>query len=165
MKKFILLLAFFAFVSTIYAQKTAYVNLDSVVELMPEYKKAQSDLEAYYKQLTKKSYAMQTEIDNKTADLNKKANELTPSLKSLKETEIQNLQEKKYSYDLQMEQFIKDKNMELVKPIYDKAKKAVTEVASAGGYKSVIDISSGIVLYFDPADDIFIPVLKKLGLK
>jgi len=44
----------------------------------------------------------------------------------------------------------------------DKAKKGIEAVAKEGGYKYVLDTSVGSVLYFEPAEDIFNAVKKKL---
>ena len=55
-----------------------------------------------------------------------------------------------------------NKNAELSKPIYDKAKKGIEAVAKEGAYKYVLDTSSGVVLYSEPSDDILLLVKKKL---
>ena len=56
------------------------------------------------------------------------------------------------------------KSAELSKPVYEKAKKAIDQVAKDNGYKYVLDTSTGLVLYSEPTDDIISLVIKKLGI-
>ncbi|HVA98516.1 MAG TPA: OmpH family outer membrane protein, partial [Bacteroidia bacterium] len=67
-------------------------------------------------------------------------------------------------FQTQAQQDIQKKNDELTKPVYDKAKKAIDEVAKEKGYKYVLDTSTGVVLYSEPSDDILDLVKKKLGI-
>ena len=54
------------------------------------------------------------------------------------------------------------KSAELTAPIMEKAKKGIEAVSKEGGYKYVLDTSTGNILYSDPADDILMAVKKKL---
>jgi outer membrane protein len=54
------------------------------------------------------------------------------------------------------------KYTELSKPIQEKAKKAIDAVAKEGGYKYILDTSSGVVLFHEPSDDVLMLVKKKL---
>ena len=60
---------------------------------------------------------------------------------------------------------ITKKENELLKPILDKAKKAIEDVATENKYNYVFETGYGAVLYSDPGDDILPLVMKKLGLK
>jgi hypothetical protein len=44
----------------------------------------------------------------------------------------------------------------------EKAKKGIEAVSKEGGYKYVLDTSTGNVLYADPAEDVLMAVKKKL---
>ena len=54
---------------------------------------------------------------------------------------------------------------ELLKPIVDRAKKAIEEVGKENGYTYIFDAGVGAVLYSQDSDDIMPLVKKKLGLK
>jgi outer membrane protein len=51
-----------------------------------------------------------------------------------------------------------------LKPIIDKAKKAIEDVAKENGYTYIFDSSVGVLLYYENSDDIMTLVKKKLGL-
>ena len=51
------------------------------------------------------------------------------------------------------------------KPIIDRAKKAISDVAAEGGYTYILDSGTAAVLYSQDSDDIMPLVKKKLGLK
>jgi outer membrane protein len=92
------------------------------------------------------------------------ANQATYSdlIRKNKEEELQMLQQRIEAFKEQAQQEYQNKNAELSKPIYDKAKKAIDAVAKENGYKYVLDTSSGVVLYSEPTEDILQLVKKKL---
>ena len=53
----------------------------------------------------------------------------------------------------------------MLKPIVDRAKKAIEEVGKENGYTYIFDAGVGAVLYSQDSDDIMPLVKKKLGLK
>ena len=56
------------------------------------------------------------------------------------------------------------KENEILKPIIDKAKKAINDVAKEKGYDYILDTGLGMVLYASDSEDILPLVKKKLGL-
>ena len=60
---------------------------------------------------------------------------------------------------------MQDRETELLKPLIDRAKKAIEDVAREGGYTYILDAGSTTVLYSQDSDDIMPQVKKKLGLK
>lgn len=144
------------------AQKIAHVQLDSLIQLMPETKQAMDIAQAYLKDLEKQVASMKTEFDTKYQDY--LANEATYSelVKKTKQEELQTLNQRIQDFQQQAQQDYQKKYMELSKPIQDKAKKAIDAVAKENSYKYVIDTSTGLVLYSEASDDILMLVKKKL---
>lgn len=144
------------------AQKIAHLRVDSLLTLMPEAKKAETIAQDFLKQFEKEIASMNTEFQTKYADY--MANQATYSdlIRKNKEEELQMLQQRIEAFKEQAQQEYQNKNAELSKPIYDKAKKGIEAVAKEGGYKYVLDTSSGVVLYSEPSDDILMLVKKKL---
>jgi len=162
--KFITLAAILFCALTVNAQKTAHLNLDSVISLMPESAKAKEAVAAYAKQLDDELVSMQKELETKIAEYQKEKGNWLPAILELRQSEIQSMQERIQIYQQSAQETYEKKLGELSKPIYEKAKKAAEEVAKAAGYKYVLDTSTGLVLFSDPADDILNLVLKKLGI-
>lgn len=146
------------------AQKTAHIDLDSLISLMPESKTAQNSVQEYAKQLEEQVKMMQAEFESKYTEYEAKKADWAPVIRQAKEKELQDLQQRIQDFQQQAQADYQRKTAELSKPVYDKAKKAIDQVAKDSGYKYVLDTSTGLVLYNEPADDILVPVMKKLGI-
>lgn len=149
---------------TVNAQKIAHVNLDSLISLMPESKVAQQGVQAYAKQLEQQVTAMQSELQTKYAEFQEKSKDLAEVVRASKEKELNDLNTRIQEFQQQAQADYQKKTAELSKPVYDKAKKAIDQVAKENGYKYALDTSTGLVLYFEPTDDILSLVVKKLGI-
>lgn len=146
------------------AQKIAHVNLDSLITIMPESKTAQTAVQEYAKQLEGQVTAMQTELQTKYEDYTKNSPNMAPIVKESKEKELNDLNQRIQDFQQQAQLDYQKKSAELSKPVYEKAKKAIDQVAKDNGYKYVLDTSTGIVIYHEASDDIIGLVIKKLGI-
>lgn len=144
------------------AQKIAHVQLDSLIQLMPETKQAMEIAQTYLKDLEKQVASMKTEFDTKYQDYLQNETTYSELVKKTKQEELQTLNQRIQDFQQQAQQDYQKKYMELSKPIQDKAKKAIDAVAKEGGYKYVLDTSTGLVLYFEQSDDILMSVKKKM---
>ena len=147
------------------AQKSAFIDLDSLLSIMPEMADAKKSSADHYKQLESTLMAMQKELNDKLTEYQTNEKNYTDLIKQTKQKELQDLDQRIKDFQLQAQNDFQTKNEELTKPINEKAKKAIEKVAKAKGYKMVIDTSVGILLYFDPTDDIFNAVKAEMGLK
>ena len=59
---------------------------------------------------------------------------------------------------------LQERQTELLKPIVDRAKQAINDVAKENGYSYVFDSGTGALLYQPDSDDLMPLVKKKLGL-
>lgn len=150
--------------STAYAQKIAHVNLDSLITLLPESKIAQQGVQDYAKLLEQQVTAMQTELQTKYAEFQEKSKDMPELVRVSKEKELNDLNQRIQDFQQQAQADYQRKSAELSRPVYEKAKKAIDQVAKENGYKYVLDTSTGIVLYSEPSDDIIALVIKKLGI-
>ena len=148
-----------------HAQKVAYVHLDSLLSIMPETKKVKDSLAVVYKQLESMLSNYQKELNDKLADYQANEPKYTPLVKEQMQKDLQALNQRIQELQGQAQNDYQKLSETLVKPIHDKAKKAIERVAKAKGYKIVLDSSAGGVLYSDPADDIFSAVKVDLGIK
>lgn len=146
------------------AQKVAHINLDSLITLMPESKVAQQAVQDYAKQLEQQITAMQTELQTKYEAFQTDSPNMAPIVKQSKEKELNDLNQRITDFQQQAQADYQKKSADLSKPVYEKAKKAIDQVAKEGGYKYVLDTSTGLVLYSEPTEDIFNAVMKKLGI-
>ncbi len=148
-----------------FAQKTAYVELDSLLSIMPEMAEAKKVSADFYKQLEGTLTTMQKELNDKLAEYQANETKYTDLIKQMKQKELQDLNQRIQDFQVQAQTEFQKKNDELTRPINEKAKKAIEKVAKAKGYKMVVDSSVGVLLYTDPADNIFSAVKAELGIK
>ncbi len=146
------------------AQKVAHINLDSLITLMPESKVAQQAVQDYAKQLEQQITAMQNELQTKYEAFQKDSPNMAPIVKETKEKELNDLNQRITDFQQQAQADYQKKSADLSKPVYEKAKKAIDQVAKEAGYKYVLDTSTGLVLYSEPTEDLFNSVMKKLGI-
>jgi outer membrane protein len=169
MKKiFSTLLIALLFSGTSFAQRFVYVDTEYILDRMPEYKKAQDQLD----QITE---AWRKEIDEKYKEIDKlyKAYQaeqilLTEDMKVQKQKEIE--EKEKAARELQKQRFgyegdLFKKKQELIKPVQDKVYKEIQKMAEEKAYDFVFDKSSSIaMLYATPKYDRSEEILKAMGI-
>jgi outer membrane protein len=163
--KSIVVIGFLTVSSTSFAQKTAFIALDSLLSVMPEMAEAKKSSAEHYKQLESTLTTMQKDLNDKLAEFQANETKYTDLIKQTKQKEMQDLNQRIQDFQTQAQVDFQKKNDELTKPINTKAKKAIEKIAKTKGYKMVIDASGGLLLYSEPADDIFNAVKIELGIK
>lgn len=158
-----LLLALSSFVQA-QNQKIAYVESESIVPSMPEYKKAQSELQAYAKQLEKvlqqKKGALERDYTAVMDSIQKGL--MTPIQQQKAEQRIQKGQQDLQQEALQAEQRVAKKEGALIEPLYEKFNDALEAVARAEGYTYIVD--KKFMLYSVGGIDATPKVKAKLGI-
>lgn len=146
--------------------KVAHFSLDSILNIMPEMKRASDSAAIYYKSLENQMYSMQMELERKGREYDSLKTKWSPLIVSLKEKEISDLQYNIQVFQQQAQTDYANYRAKLVEPIFKKIKDAVKAVALEKKYTYVIDSSdaTGVVLYANPGDDIFKDVCLKLGI-
>ncbi len=152
--------------------KFGHTNSQKLIDEMPETIQAKKDLEALTKKYTTRFQEMQTEYQKKATEfqeneqLAKESPEKWDDLtKEDKYSEIMGLQQRLQTYEGSVQQKIQAKQVELLTPISEKVKKAIEDVAEAGGFIYIFDESS--LLFFNKAQsiDVTADIKKKLALK
>lgn len=145
----------------------AFVNMEYIMNQIPDYQKAQEELNAYSLKLQLAIDAVYVEV----AELRNKYNAdkvfLTPTMREQREKEIAVKENK--ARTLQQQYFgpnglLFAKREELVKPLQDEVLSLIRDLAKEGNYGMIIDVSAdNSVVYFDPKLDKSNVVLRKLG--
>jgi outer membrane protein len=147
------------------AQKYAHVSLDSVLKSMPESDSAKKSYANYAGQLQSTFESFQKEYQQKLNDYQTNQATYTGIVKQSKEQELQDLGQRIQAFQQQAQTSLQHFGDSIQRPVIAKAKNAINAVAKEDGYKYVFDTSQGFVLYADDADDIYMLVIKKLGVK
>lgn len=169
MKKFFFLFCFLGFGVLGVSQKYAIIDTRYILDRIPDYKKAQEQLDEIAAGWQKDIDGKQTELDNMYKTYEAEQVMLSDELKKKREDQLFN--KEKDLRDLQRKRFgfegdLFKKRQELVKPIQDKVYNAIQKIAVQRGYDFVLDKSEGITIIFaDPKLDKSEDVLKDLGVK
>jgi outer membrane protein len=168
MKKtiFLLILAFISIQT--FAQKFGYVDSEFITSKMPEYKKAQEDMEKYSEKWVKDIEEKESELKKMRLQYQQEEILLTPDmkrerLKSIedKENALKDLNNKVFGIN----GLVFQKKKELIKPSLDDIYKACEKVARQKQLMFIFDKASDInMIYTDPRHDYTDYVLEALGI-
>ena len=151
------------------AQRVAYIDMDSLVKMMPESKIARDSVTKHVRNLENALQQMQMEFQSKQEQVMKDETDksVSETIKQLRRKELENLYQRIQDFQVSAQDEINKKTEELAKPIYDKANKAISDVAKLRKYTMVLDASQqgGMILFKDPADDLMKDVKAKLLIK
>lgn len=152
------------FSTSLFAQKIGRINSNEIVLTMPETIEAHKQVEAFEKELQGQYETIMVEYNTKYQEFQKNYETMSDAVKQLKEKEIMELQNRLTEFEKAATADIQKKSAELMKPVIEKANKAVQDVAKAGGYAIILE--SGSMVYYDEATvkDITPEVKTKLGI-
>jgi len=150
------------------AQRFGYVDTDFVLNKMPEYKKAQSEIDQLSEAWEKEIQEMSKKIEGMYSAYQAEQVLLTEEMKKersgaiqKKEAELKDYQKKVFGFGGLF--FLK--KQELIKPIQDKVWDAVDKVAKQNNLAIIFDKAGELVMiYTDPRYDYTDFVLDELGL-
>ncbi len=90
---------------------------------------------------------------------------LTAAIRDAREKELSELQQRIQEFESTAQQDYQRMQGELMRPLMDKADKAIKTVAEREGFVYVFDVSVGGVVYFSKASTDILPLVKKeLGI-
>jgi outer membrane protein len=147
-------------------QKIGYLNAQAILADMTEMKAADSQLEAFGKQLANKDSIMVVGWQTKAQAVAEKEQkgEIAPIELEKKKKELEAERQKIAEYEQDMQQQMATKRKELLQPILDRVNKAIAEVSKEQAYTYVIDVTSGSLLFADEKNDLQNAVRAKLGM-
>ncbi|MCR5313211.1 MAG: OmpH family outer membrane protein [Bacteroidaceae bacterium] len=165
MKKFIIA-ALLALPMSVFAQKFAHVNSATIIQAMPEYTAAQTEMENLNKTYQDDLKRMQDEFQTKLDDYQKNQATLPDAVKQRRESELQDLNQRIQTFYQTSQEELQKATQTKMQAITTKVTNAIKEVGIAGGYVYVMDITSGIPYISETlSTDVTAQVKAKLGIK
>lgn len=158
---------FLATAAVSFAQKFAYVDSEFIMENIPEYADAKTEIDELSVQWQRDIEAKFSEIDQLYKNFKAEAVLLPDDIKNKREEEI--IAKEKIAKDLQKQRFGKDgdlfkRRQELIKPIQEKIFNAIESIATTDNYAVIFDKAGSVsMMYANPRYDISEDILDKLG--
>ncbi|GAB5401748.1 MAG: OmpH family outer membrane protein [Aureisphaera sp.] len=169
-KFFLIALALLGSVSLVQAQRGArigYIDMEYILESVPEYQEASTQLEGKVQRWKKDIEKLNAEIEQMKLNLSNERVLLTIELIEEREEEIKILEEEMLTY--QQARFgpngdLDIQRRQLVQPVQDQVFNIVQEIAEAKKYDFIFDKSADIVMLFaSKRNDISDQVLRRIN--
>lgn len=170
MKKyfFLIVISAFTLIGSTFGQRFAYVDTEYILDMIPDYRSAQKQLDALSIDWEKEMDKKQEEIDKMYHEFEAEKILLTEELKKKKEAEIKTKEQElkdfrnlKFGYEGELFK----KRAELIKPIQDKIFDAVQKIAKTSALDFIFAKGGEVImLYSNSKYDKSDEVLKELGI-
>lgn len=150
------------------AQKFGYIDSDFILSKIPDYKKAQDEIDRLSAAWQKEIEEMQTAIEAQYSAFEAEQVLLTEEMRQERKAEIHKKESELKEYQRKVFGFgglFFLKKQELIKPLQDKVFEAVEKVAKSNRLTIIFDKAGELVMiYTDPRHDYTDFVLEELGL-
>ena len=147
------------------AQKFGHFNSSELVQLLPEWTTAQTELQTLAKQYDDDLKRMQDELQKKADEFQKEQANLLENVRARREQELNDLYQRVIQSRDDNEQAFKKAQAEKMQAISEKITAAVKKIGDEGGYVYIMDITAGIPYISEKLSTDITPELKKaLGI-
>ena len=143
-------------------QKVGHISTDLLISLMPETKALNAELEKLSKTYESELKAEQAKLEAKMKKYQAEVGTQTDEANQQRGAEVEQDRQNLYQASEIAREEITKKRDEKLKPILEKAKKAIDEVAAAQGFTYVLEASTLIVAN---GTDLLPSVKTKLGIQ
>ncbi len=150
--------------TAVFGQKLGHINSNDLLLAMPERTSIEANIQKYAQELEAQLATMSKEYQSKVQSYQSLQATMTEAIKQDKISEITNLEERISKFQQSAQKDLQAKEETLLKPLIDKAKTAIEDVAKENNYTYIFDAGVGVLLYKKDSDDIMPMVKKKLGL-
>ena len=152
--------------TTANAQKFGHVNSQEIIQAMPEYTTARTEIEKLTQQYEADLKSMQEELQKKAEAYEKEEATLPENIKTRRNQELQDLYQRIQQTYQDNQQALAKAQQEKMQAVTTKMLDAIKAVGQEGGYVYVMDMGAGIpYISTTLSTDVTTQVKAKLGLK
>lgn len=144
--------------------KVAHIASQELVNQMPAYKSAMSELEKLQTTYDAEIKNMLTELQNTVKRFQAEEATKTQEENEKRAIELQNTEKTIAEYRQNALKDLQQKEVELLKPVIEQARVTVQKVARAKGYEYVLDSTTGTGVIMADGYDLMSDVKKELGI-
>ena len=167
MLKKLLLAAILALPLGVMAQtKFGHMNSQDIITVMPEFTKAQADLDAMAKQYQEEMQRTKDEFTKKYQEYLAQADSLPKNIAERRQKELQDMDQRQQQFQQEAYQAMQKAQQDALAPIYQKLETAVQAVGKAEGVVYIFDVARTPVAYIGAESiDVTAKVKAQLGIK
>ena len=171
MLKKIALVMLLALPMGVFAQnlKFGHINAQEIITVMPEFTKAQNDIQTLEKQLTAELQRTQEEFNKKYQEFQQAIakDSLPPNIAERRQKELQDMMQRQEQFQQDAQQQMQKAQNDAMAPIYKKLDDAIKAVGAAEGVIYIFDLARTPVAYVNESQSINLtPKVKtQLGIK
>jgi outer membrane protein len=155
----LVMIALVSFNPFLHAQnKTGYVSIDEVVQLMPDYKKAAVEMAQFDSSLQINYAETLKELNRQDSIFKADSTKMSGALKTANKEKLKKLLVELQGFEQSYQQQMQQKQEELMAPVAQKANQLISDVAKANGFTYVFRKEALVV---QPEADDLLPFIKK----
>ena len=144
--------------------KIAHISAQELVESMPAFKEAMTQLEKLQKTYDTEIRDMYAEAQKTMQRYESEAPTKTEEENQKRAMELQSTQRRIQEHGQNAQQDLQKKELDLLKPVYERARTTIQKVARAKGYEYVLDSSTGSGVIMADGYNLMPDVKKELGI-
>jgi outer membrane protein len=166
LKKIALILLMIAPMS-VFAQKFGHIKTQELLVAMPEYTKAQTDIETLKKQHEEDIKRITDELQKKYAEYQQEQANLPKNILERRQKELQDLNERAMQANQDAQMDLERAWMGMMEPIAKKIDDAIKAVGQEGAYVYIFDLNTTNIPFVNEnlSTDVTNAVKAKLGIK
>lgn len=171
MLKKIALVLLLALPMGVFAQnlKFGHINAQEIITVMPEFTKAQNDIQTLEKQLTAELQRTQEEFNKKYQEFQQAIakDSLPPNIAERRQKELQDMMQRQEQFQQDAQQQMQKAQNDAMAPIYQKLDNAIKAVGAAEGVIYIFDLARTSIPYVNESQSINLTnkVKANLGIK
>ena len=171
MLKKIALVMLLALPMGVFAQnlKFGHINAQEIITVMPEFTKAQNDIQTLEKQLTAELQRTQEEFNKKYQEFQQAIakDSLPPNIAERRQKELQDMMQRQEQFQQDAQQQMQKAQNDAMAPIYQKLDYAIKAVGAAEGVIYIFDLARTSIPYVNESQSINLTskVKANLGIK
>ena len=166
MLKKIALLLMLILPMSVFAQKFGHIKTQEILIAMPEYTKAQTDIQTMQQQYDDEMKRLGEELNKKFAAYQQEQANLPKNIQERRQKELQELNERGMQMQQDAQQQLQQSWMQMLEPIAKKIDEAIKAVGQEGGYVYIFDLNATQIPFVNEtlSTDVTGAVKAKLGL-
>lgn len=167
MLKKIFLLLMLVLPMSVFAQKFGHIKTQEILTIMPEYTKAQTDIQTMQQQYENEFKIVQEDFQKKFTAFQQEQANLPKNILERRQNELEQLNQRAVQMRQDAQQELEKSWIEMLEPIAKKIDDAIKAVGQEGGYVYIFDLNATQIPFINEtySTDVTATVKAKLGLQ